>query len=249
MTEVDRDYRLSEGTRLRGGVVTFDPRLDRVPYYDKRSKEYPIRELIDVTLPRRDRTWTVPFTLDQGSEGACTGFSVMTEAIAGPIVVRFDNAENAGRLARQVYYRAREIDEWPGENYEGSSVLAATKAAIEIASVYREYRWALGPGAEAAENDLAATICQWGPSVLGTWWRSGMFEPDADGFLRYEGSYVGGHAYVVTRYSVARDAYYTPNTWGGAGAGWIRRADMVRALAEDGEAMIPVRRRRLDPAG
>jgi hypothetical protein len=68
----------------------------------------------------------VPAILDQGSEGACTGY-----ALAAVI-----NFHLAGRkLARQVsprmlYELARRYDEWPGEQYEGSSARGAIQGWV-----------------------------------------------------------------------------------------------------------------------
>jgi hypothetical protein len=63
----------------------------------------------------------VPKILDQKAEGACTGF-----ALAG--VINFELASrNMKRLVspRMLYEMARKYDEWPGEEYEGSSARGA----------------------------------------------------------------------------------------------------------------------------
>lgn len=234
-------------TQLRGGFHTNDPKLDRLPQFDERSREYPVRPLL-MTVGKRRRSYTWRHVqLDQRNEGACTGFSVTMEAAARPVEVwgKDPDIYTLEQIARSIYNRAKQLDEWEGEAYEGSSVLGAMKAAIER-RLYVEYRWALGPGPESAENDLALAVGYRGPAVLGTNWYTGMYTADADGFLKVTGSVEGGHAYVVTRYSVSRDAYWTPNSWGGSGQGWIRRTDMIRLLDEDGEACIPVRRGKKD---
>jgi hypothetical protein len=52
---------------------------------------------------------------DQGSEGACVGFSIS----------RLATWHNRHRYdARWLYHEAQVIDEWPGEDYEGTSVRA-----------------------------------------------------------------------------------------------------------------------------
>jgi hypothetical protein len=59
----------------------------------------------------------VPLILDQGQEGACTGF-----ALAAVInFLRFGLYENESVSPRMLYEMARRYDEWPGEGYEGSS--------------------------------------------------------------------------------------------------------------------------------
>ncbi len=78
-------------------------------------------------LPRRivncDR---VPEILDQGNEGACTGF-----ALAAVIQYHLGKRIGRGRVSpRMVYELARRYDEWPGEDYEGSSARGAMKGWV-----------------------------------------------------------------------------------------------------------------------
>ena len=63
----------------------------------------------------------VPRILNQGSEGACTGF-----ALAATINFRL-SAKGVNRFVspRMLYEMARKYDEWPGEHYEGSSARGA----------------------------------------------------------------------------------------------------------------------------
>jgi hypothetical protein len=68
----------------------------------------------------------VPVILDQGSEGACTGFALAA-------VINFHLSRR--RLKRSVsprmlYDMARRYDEWPGEKYEGSSARGAMKGWV-----------------------------------------------------------------------------------------------------------------------
>lgn len=222
--------------------------LDRKVHFDERSKNYPIRTLIRDKDPR-SKTWAF-VQLDQGQEGACTGFSTTMEAAASPVPVfgspikyKYFGAsvEPINQVARDVYHRARQLDEWPGEDYEGSSVLGAVKAGAER-GWWTEYRWALGPRAEAAAQDVILSLSWHGPVIMGTNWYEGMFNADVDGYLRVAGKVAGGHAWLLTRYSKKKDAVWTPNSWGGQGQGWITRDDLVKLLDADGEACIPVTR-------
>ena len=68
--------------------------------------------------------------LDQGQEGACTGFAVAHELIAQPSVVR--KGINAKFAREKLYWEAQKIDPFPGGDYpgaepnmEGSTVLSA----------------------------------------------------------------------------------------------------------------------------
>lgn len=78
-------------------------------------------------LPRRlvhcDR---VPEILDQGREGACTGFALAA-------LIQYHLGPKAGRnrvSSRMIYELARCYDEWPGEDYEGSSARGAMKGWV-----------------------------------------------------------------------------------------------------------------------
>ncbi len=65
----------------------------------------------------------VPEILDQGTEGACTGF-----ALAAVINYLLHQRKIKRRISpRMLYELARRYDEWPGENYSGSSARGAMK--------------------------------------------------------------------------------------------------------------------------
>lgn len=208
--------------------------FDRLIEFDPRSLAFPIRTLV-AEKPRRSYTWSVPVALDQGQEGACVGFGWAHELAARPKVVTGVTNE----FARSIYLRAQQLDEWDGEAYEGSSVLAGAKTVMERGYL-KEYRWALGPGAAAAENDLALAVGYKGPAVMGTYWYEGMMAPDANGFLHPTGSIVGGHCYLVYSYSIKRNSYSVWNSWGTGHYGYISPADMITLLDNQGEACIPV---------
>jgi hypothetical protein len=86
----------------------YQPSLDRLPD----------------TVVNCDR---VPHVLDQGREGACTGF-----ALAAVInFLRSDGRAKSGSVSPQMLYEmARRYDEWPGEEYEGSSARGAMKGWV-----------------------------------------------------------------------------------------------------------------------
>jgi hypothetical protein len=68
----------------------------------------------------------VPAVLDQGREGACTGFALAA-------VINFLHAQQKVERwvsPRMLYELARRYDEWPGEEYAGSSARGAMKAWV-----------------------------------------------------------------------------------------------------------------------
>ena len=66
----------------------------------------------------------VPEVLNQGQEGACTGFALA--AVVNYLLGR--RGIKRGVSPRMLYELARRYDEWPGEDYEGSSARGAMKA-------------------------------------------------------------------------------------------------------------------------
>jgi hypothetical protein len=143
----------------------------------------------------------------------------------------------------RIYHEARKLDPWPGEDYEGTSVLAGAKAAKNLGA-FLEYRWAFGL------DDLRLALGHSGPAVLGINWYEGMEETDDNGFIHVAGQVLGGHAiccYGVNqkgRYFLLQNSW-GPN-WGVLGVCKISFDDMNRLLREDGEACIPVGRKRVN---
>jgi hypothetical protein len=210
--------------------------FDRIEQFDERSKAYPIRAAFNYDYPR-SYTWRCPVWLDQGREGACTGFAVTHEAAARPAVIEGLTNQDA----QQVYYRARELDRWPGTDYEGSSVLAAMKAGKER-GWYAEYRWAF------STMDLAIAVSRHGPAVIGVAWYTNMFQPDYNDFIHASGQMIGGHAILCHGFNVKGNYFKLHNSWG---PNWgvngeckISFEDMDKLLKQHGEAVIPTKRLR-----
>src|SRR6187399_2932701 len=90
--------------------LMYEPTLVEVPAYrtldDYRRADIPI--------------------LDQGTEGACTGFGLATVAHY-LLRVRSIDPDSAEVSPRMFYEMAKRYDEWPGENYDGSSARGAMK--------------------------------------------------------------------------------------------------------------------------
>lgn len=210
--------------------------FDRLPSVDERNADYPLRTLT-ATKRLRSYTWRCNTWLDQGSEGACVGFAWAHDLAARP--QEKTNVDN--QFARGVYRNAQQLDEWPGENYEGTSVLAGAKVCQSLGH-FTEYRWA------TSFDDLIIGVGYFGPAVLGVNWYSGMFNTDHNGFIHPTGDILGGHAilmhavHVPTRTAVLHNSW--GQDWGRNGRAFIRFEDLNQLLVEDGEACIPVKRLR-----
>lgn len=216
---------------LKDNTPTLDARLDRVVQFDERSRAFPVRT---VAKAPRSYTWGCKQYLDQGREGACVGFSFAHELAARPKVKTVSES-----LAREIYREAQQLDQWPGHDYEGTSVIAGAKA-LKARGYIREYRWAFGL------SDLISAVGSVGPAVIGVNWYEGMFQPDRNGFIKPTGSLIGGHAILVNSVSLKLKRFKLHNSWGADwginGGCYLSFDDMNRLLNEDGEACIIVGR-------
>jgi hypothetical protein len=229
---------------LRGGYETTDSRLDRVPQWDPRNRNFPMKAIIEAKEYRpRSYSWSVDPHLDQGSEGSCVGHAWAHELIARPKVV----AAIDQPFARWIYKTAQNYDAWSGSDYEGTSVLAGAKVVQqrpprmpEGRGLIDEYRWVFDV------DEMVRTLGYFGPLVVGIWWWSAMFKPAADGTVRPTGYRAGGHALLVKAVNVKGRFFTLHNSWGDKwGVGGDCRVsfdDMAALLDDDGEACVPMRR-------
>ena len=115
-------------------TVTLDARPDRPDLRDRLYQpplvslphQYPPPEWIETYLPRYSKAGLI---LDQGEEGACTGFGLA--AVINYLLFRqfvLGKTPSSPTVStRMIYHLARKYDEWPGEDYEGSSCRGAMK--------------------------------------------------------------------------------------------------------------------------
>ena len=116
---------------LQHRKVTLDARADRLdvrdrPYTPRVTNlppEFPERKKMKEFLPDY-LDEAAGRILDQGQEGACTGFG-MAATINYLFWARGDKGVNVS--PRMLYHLAKFYDEWPGEDYSGSSCRGALK--------------------------------------------------------------------------------------------------------------------------
>jgi hypothetical protein len=117
------------------GLRTFDARPDRLDLRDRPYlppvKSLPHRYPSDANLKKfLPRYIQKKMVLDQGREGACTGFGL---AATINYMLWWRHIETKGRYdfacvsPHMLYDLARFYDEWPGEDYDGSSCRGAMK--------------------------------------------------------------------------------------------------------------------------
>lgn len=182
----------------------------------------------------QQKYWTSPGVLDQRDTSMCVGFSAFKWLTSFPI-------KNVPALTPQdLYHQAQLIDEWPGEDYDGTSVRAAFKVLRSLGYV-SEYRWATN--LEGVVNHLLTV----GPVVVGTEWTEGMFMADTFGYIDdIGGRSVGGHAYLLVGANRKR---WSPNgtgavrilnswgpNWSDKGRAWMSFKCLDWLLGLNGEA-------------
>ncbi len=171
---------------------------------------------------------------NQGNKPHCVGFSWAHWIEDGPI-----GHGGVPPIISPViiYNQAQKIDEWPGENYAGTSVRAGAKYLKSINAI-QSYYWAYDL------NTLVDCIFKLGPVVVGTYWYSGMFSPDGNGLIRASGGIVGGHAYVINGVDKTKQLFRIKNSWGKSwgkqGHAFISFSDMSRLISMNGEICIAV---------
>ena len=117
--------------KLNHRSLTLDARADRLdlrdrPYMPRVANlppEFPEPALVRAKLPSY-LGGAAGRMLNQGQEGACTGFGLAA------VINYLFWARDGGNLIvspRMAYHLAKFYDEWPGEDYEGSSCRGALK--------------------------------------------------------------------------------------------------------------------------
>lgn len=206
--------------------------LDWKPRFDPKSLNFKVSKLTDSTATR-NRIWKRDTWLDQGQEGACVGFSGAHVMSTTP---RAHNPRYGQQDAEDLYHAAQQNDQWPGENYEGSSVLGGMQA-LKVEGRIDSYHWC------TTLTEALHAVSYLGPLQIGVNWYNDMFEPDAKGFLRVSGKLAGGHAICVGGISVDKQAVLLYNSWGKSwgnnGNAWLAFEDLDTLLHQDAEFALP----------
>lgn len=194
---------------------------------------------------RMQRFWTMPPLKQRMYQNGfprcvtyCGGNFVMSGGLYRPFTAD---------LANQFYFEAQKVDEWDGEDYDGTSVRAGCKVFKEHGYI-GDYYFAFDM--QSVIYQLLERGCMW----FGTTWKAGMFDIDSKRFIRATGSDAGGHSYLGTGIDLDppsdigepyirilnqwHDFSDDRPDWGYNGHARISLDDFATLLEDDGEAAI-----------
>jgi C1A family cysteine protease len=186
--------------------------------------------------------WFSPGVLDQGATSQCVAYSGLKWLTSHPLV------NKPAFVPVWLYKEAQKVDEWPGEDYDGTSVRALFKV-LKREGYVSEYRWAFD--LETVVNHVLTT----GPLVMGTAWDAELSNPDASNYIepgaRIENSQEG-HAWLIiganrkrlNPNSTERGAVRMINSWGAGwgdkGRAWMSFKSLAQLIEIDGEAAAAI---------
>jgi hypothetical protein len=212
-----------------------ESKLGRLPALDNRDTQFHIRTILpEKAVAITSRFWNdTSVFLDQGNTPKCVDYGWHHWMIDGPVTHGKKHIWEPGSL----YARAQQIDEWPGEDYDGTSVRAGAKTLLEWGMI-KEYRWAWDV------QTLVDAVLTTGPVVVGTNFYYDMAFPNTKGLIKVSGSVIGGHCYVINGVNTKTKVFRIKNSWGRGwginGRAFISFDDMQRLIAEDGEICLAV---------
>lgn len=217
--------------------------LGRTEQFDEASRSYSIGDLREAKK-LRSYTWRCEEWFDQGSEGACVGYSLGHELAARPSEVKGITDKF---ILEDIYWEAQKIDPWNGgaypkasPKYEGTSVLAGVKIIKDLGYI-EEYRWAF------TLDDVLYGLGHNGPAVLGIPWFEDMYYPDEDGFIKPTGRMVGGHAILARAVNIKKGYVTLRNSWGKSwgedGDCYVSFEDLEKLLNNRGECCFLMHRK------
>lgn len=249
---------MAEGPRTTMAGRVLDARPDTLDFRDRMYEptlvevplELALDDYLDVGVP----------VLDQGTEGACTGFGLAT--VAHYLLRRRRVHPDAVEVSpRMLYEIARRHDEWPGEDYSGSSARGAMKGWHRH-GVCAATEWPYDP--QRPDPDLTAARSEDARlRPLGAYYRvnhqdvvamhsalaevgvlfataivhSGWEAVGADGHIGPAEDRLGGHAFAIVAYD--REGLWIQNSWGeGWGRGGIGHVSYDDWLANGTDAWV-----------
>lgn len=183
----------------------------------------------------KTRNWTPLGILDQGADGACVGFGCAGNCGCTPKPQK--DVSNAVGL--KLYHEAQTLDEWPGTNYDGTSLTGGMKA-LQKENRIGSYLWLQN----AAQ--VALTIGYLSAVVIAVPWKQNMMDVDEDGLVHATGDDVGGHCVNLCGFNATSRRFKIQQSWGPdwgvKGFAWLSFDDLNVLLQQSGQAAVTRKR-------
>lgn len=211
---------------------SLDARPDTLDFRDKMFIPTLVEVPLRIDLPEYQKLG-VP-VLDQGVEGACTGFGLAT--VAHYLLRRRQvDRDDVPVSARMLYEMARRYDEWEGHDYAGSSARGAMKGwhrhgvcaaelwpyqageagRLDEARAQEARRRPLGAYFRVNHRDIVAmhsAIAEVGVLYATGIVHAGWERIGADGLIPLTDKRRGGHAFALVAYD--QRGFWLQNSWG-----------------------------------
>jgi hypothetical protein len=220
-------------------MLDFTPSFGRLENPDERDALFPVSAVLPDPNPfiTEKYWWDGGWWGNQGSLTECVAFSWMHWLEDGPVVQDGIQGRTSKPLFKTTdFYRAcQDRDPWPGHNYPGTSVRTGAQVLQEL-GIVKEYRWANN------SEEIAQTLLNLGPVVVGTGWTRDMATPDHNGLIRSTGTSMGGHAYLLNGVDYTKKLFRIKNSWGKEwgkdGHAFISFEDFDGLLVHGGDACV-----------
>ena len=210
----------------------YEPQLGRIPVAMGPRIMQDVVKLAAPRCPRR--LFNHAPVRNQGQEGACTGFGLAT--MIDTVTLTREARDMVS--SRMLYEAAQKYDEWPGENYQGSSNRGAVKG-WQKHGVCLEHEWPYRAGddgwtlTEARQQSaylrpcgayyrvdaknrhaMVAAIAETRAVFVSGAVHEGWERTDAQGVVPFNPQFkvLGGHAWTVVGYCPF--GYIGQNSWG-----------------------------------
>jgi len=223
-------------TRRGGKVVqrVLDARRDTLDFRDRMFEPTLVEVPTHIPLAAYQKL-RIP-VLDQGEEGACSGFGLAT--VANYLLTRRKVEPDPAPVSpRMLYEMARRYDEWPGEDYSGSSARGAMKGwhkhgvcseqewlykvadkpapgGLNDARTADALRRPLGAYLRVNHQDLVAmhsALAEVGILYATANVHEGWGTVTADGDIPYPAKATGAHAFAIVAYDA--EGFWIQNSW------------------------------------
>jgi len=224
---------MATGKKTKAPQRVYNARPDTMDFRDK------MYEATLIEVPKRIaledyKKIKVP-VLNQGAEGACTGFGLAT--VTNYLLRKRKEVKDKGSVSpRMLYEMAKRYDEWPGEKYDGSSARGAMKGWHKH-GVCDESVWRYDPKkpdsklteariADAANRPLGAyfrvnhkdlvamhaALAEVGILYATATVHAGWEAVSADGLIPLQDEILGGHAFAIVAFD--ERGFWIQNSWG-----------------------------------